>query len=75
MEIKCSGLHGETARHRQQYEGYPSALVVEIREEYKVQNEILHLAVNYINRFLSSMSLLRGKPACGHYCYAVSLKV
>ena len=49
--------------------------LVEVGEKYKVQNEILYLAVNYINRFLSSMSLLRGKAACGHCCCAVSLKV
>uniref|UniRef100_L7N1K2 Cyclin-A2 n=1 Tax=Myotis lucifugus TaxID=59463 RepID=L7N1K2_MYOLU len=30
-------------------------------EEYRLQNETLHLAVNYIDRFLSSMSVLRGK--------------
>lgn len=35
--------------------------LVEVGEEYKLQNETLHLAVNYIDRFLSSMSVLRGK--------------
>ena len=34
---------------------------VEVGEEYKLQNETLHLAVNYLDRFLSSMSVLRGK--------------
>lgn len=35
--------------------------LVEVGEEYKLQNETLCLAVNYIDRFLSSMSVLRGK--------------
>ncbi|XP_036372778.1 cyclin-A2-like [Megalops cyprinoides] len=35
--------------------------LVEVGEEYKLQNETLHLAVNYIDRFLSVMSVLRGK--------------
>ncbi|XP_056136386.1 cyclin-A2 [Lampris incognitus] len=35
--------------------------LVEVGEEYKLQNETLFLAVNYIDRFLSSMSVLRGK--------------
>lgn len=35
--------------------------LVEVGEEYKLQNESLYLAVNYIDRFLSSMSVLRGK--------------
>ncbi|XP_028658011.1 cyclin-A2 [Erpetoichthys calabaricus] len=35
--------------------------LVEVGEEYKLHNETLHLAVNYIDRFLSSMSVLRGK--------------
>ncbi|KAM9849923.1 cyclin-A2 [Aulostomus maculatus] len=35
--------------------------LVEVGEEYKLQNETLYLAVNYIDRFLSSMSVLRGK--------------
>lgn len=35
--------------------------LVEVGEEYKLQNETLYLAVNYIDRFLSSMLVLRGK--------------
>ncbi|XP_018409484.1 PREDICTED: cyclin-A1 [Nanorana parkeri] len=35
--------------------------LVEVREEYKLRNETLHLAVNFLDRFLSSMSVLRGK--------------
>ncbi|XP_040904938.1 cyclin-A2 [Toxotes jaculatrix] len=35
--------------------------LVEVGEEYKLQTETLYLAVNYIDRFLSSMSVLRGK--------------
>uniref|UniRef100_A0A3Q3MLL0 G2/mitotic-specific cyclin-B2 n=1 Tax=Labrus bergylta TaxID=56723 RepID=A0A3Q3MLL0_9LABR len=35
--------------------------LVEVGEEYKLQSETLYLAVNYIDRFLSSMSVLRGK--------------
>lgn len=35
--------------------------LVEVGEEYKLQNETLYLTVNYIDRFLSSMSVLRGK--------------
>ncbi|KAK1175355.1 cyclin-A2-like [Acipenser oxyrinchus oxyrinchus] len=35
--------------------------LVEVGEEYKLHSETLYLAVNYIDRFLSSMSVLRGK--------------
>nr|XP_006629263.1 PREDICTED: cyclin-A2 [Lepisosteus oculatus] len=35
--------------------------LVEVGEEYKLQNETLYLAANYIDRFLSAMSVLRGK--------------
>ncbi|XP_063807911.1 cyclin-A1 isoform X2 [Pseudophryne corroboree] len=35
--------------------------LVEVREEYKLHNETLYLAVNYLDRFLSCMSVLRGK--------------
>ncbi|KAL6082635.1 hypothetical protein STEG23_005835 [Scotinomys teguina] len=35
--------------------------LIEVGEEYKLQNETLYLAVNSIDRFLSSMSVLRGK--------------
>jgi len=35
--------------------------LVEVAEEYKLHRETLCLAVNYIDRFLSHMSVLRGK--------------
>ncbi|XP_060532142.1 cyclin-A2 [Cylas formicarius] len=35
--------------------------LVEVSEEYKLHTETLYLAVNYIDRFLSYMSVLRGK--------------
>jgi cyclin A len=35
--------------------------LVEVSEEYKLHTETLYLAVNYTDRFLSKMSVLRGK--------------
>jgi cyclin A len=35
--------------------------LVEVSEEYRLQSETLYLAVNYTDRFLSQMSVLRGK--------------
>ena len=35
--------------------------LVEVGEEYKLQNETLYLAVNYIDRFLSIMAVERDK--------------
>ncbi|XP_060751995.1 cyclin-A1 [Tachysurus vachellii] len=35
--------------------------LVEVSEEYKLCSETVHLAVNYLDRFLSCMSVLRGK--------------
>jgi cyclin-A len=35
--------------------------LVEVSEEYRLQNETLSLAVHYIDRFLSYMSVVRGK--------------
>lgn len=35
--------------------------LVEVCEEYKLNSETLYLAVNYTDRFLSQMSVLRGK--------------
>jgi cyclin A len=35
--------------------------LVEVAEEYRLHRETLFLAVNYIDRFLSQMSVLRGK--------------
>ena len=35
--------------------------LVEVGEEYKLKNETIYLAVNYIDRFLSQMSVQRAK--------------
>nr|CAB3228859.1 cyclin-A2 [Phallusia mammillata] len=35
--------------------------LVEVADEYKLHTETTHLAVNYIDRFLSQMAVLRGK--------------
>ncbi len=35
--------------------------LVEVGEEYKLHTETMFLAVNYIDRFLSFMSVQRGK--------------
>ncbi|CAK8691218.1 unnamed protein product [Clavelina lepadiformis] len=35
--------------------------LVEVQDEYKLQNETLHLAVAYVDRFLSEMSVSRAK--------------
>ena len=35
--------------------------LVEVGEEYRLHNETLYLAVSYIDRFLSQMSVLRSK--------------
>ncbi|KFP73387.1 Cyclin-A1, partial [Apaloderma vittatum] len=35
--------------------------LVEVGEEYKLQTETLYLAVNFVDRFLSCMSVIRGK--------------
>lgn len=35
--------------------------LAEVREEYKLRSETLFLAINYLDRFLSCMSVLRGK--------------
>ncbi|XP_036868095.2 cyclin-A1 isoform X1 [Manis javanica] len=45
-------------------EGMRTILVdwlVEVGEEYKLRSETLYLAVNFLDRFLSRMSVLRGK--------------
>lgn len=45
-------------------EGMRAILVdwlVEVGEEYKLRTETLYLAVNFLDRFLSCMSVLRGK--------------
>ena len=35
--------------------------LVEVAEEYQLRAETLYLAVNFLDRFLSCMSVLRGK--------------
>lgn len=35
--------------------------LVEVSEEYRLNTETLYLAVNYIDRFLSFMSVVRAK--------------
>ena len=35
--------------------------LIEVAEEYKLHRETLFLSVSYIDRFLSQMSVLRGK--------------
>ncbi|NXC38378.1 CCNA2 protein, partial [Penelope pileata] len=64
MEVKCRPKIGYMKKQPDITNNMRAILVdwlVEVGEEYKLQNETLHLAVNYIDRFLSSMSVLRGK--------------
>ncbi|XP_017547449.1 cyclin-A2 [Pygocentrus nattereri] len=64
MELKCRPKAGYMRKQPDITNSMRAILVdwlVEVGEEYKLQNETLHLAVNYIDRFLSSMSVLRGK--------------
>ncbi|NXY88982.1 CCNA2 protein, partial [Alcedo cyanopectus] len=64
MEVKCKPRNGYMKKQPDITNNMRAILVdwlVEVGEEYKLQNETLHLAVNYIDRFLSSMSVLRGK--------------
>ncbi|KAI5624857.1 cyclin-A2 isoform X1 [Silurus asotus] len=64
MEIKCRPKAGYMKKQPDITNSMRAILVdwlVEVGEEYKLQNETLFLAVNYIDRFLSSMSVLRGK--------------
>lgn len=35
--------------------------LVEVSQEYKLQNETLYLAISFIDRFLSLMSVVRAK--------------
>uniref|UniRef100_T1J3G8 Uncharacterized protein n=1 Tax=Strigamia maritima TaxID=126957 RepID=T1J3G8_STRMM len=49
--------------------------LVEVGEEYKLDGETLYLAINYIDRFLSSMAVLRGKlQLVGTACMFVAAK-
>ncbi|XP_043529963.1 cyclin-A2-like [Chiloscyllium plagiosum] len=64
MELKCRPKAGYMKKQPDITSSMRAILVdwlVEVGEEYKLQNETLYLAVNYIDRFLSSMSVLRGK--------------
>uniref|UniRef100_A0A8C8SVM8 Cyclin-A2 n=1 Tax=Pelusios castaneus TaxID=367368 RepID=A0A8C8SVM8_9SAUR len=64
MEMKCKPKVGYMKKQPDITNSMRAILVdwlVEVGEEYKLQNETLHLAVNYMDRFLSSMSVLRGK--------------
>ncbi|KAJ8384861.1 hypothetical protein AAFF_G00197710 [Aldrovandia affinis] len=64
MELKSRPKAGYMKKQPDITNSMRSILVdwlVEVGEEYKLQNETLYLAVNYIDRFLSSMSVLRGK--------------
>merc|ERR1711915_1103197 len=49
--------------------------LVEVSEEYKLQTETLHLAVNYIDRFLSYMAVQRSKlQLVGAACMFIAAK-
>lgn len=64
LQVKCKPKVGYMKKQPDITNNMRAILVdwlVEVGEEYKLQNETLHLAVNYIDRFLSSMSVLRGK--------------
>lgn len=64
MEVKCRPKAGYMKKQPDITNSMRAILVdwlVEVGEEYKLHNETLYLAVNYIDRFLSSMSVLRGK--------------
>lgn len=64
VQVKCRPKAGYMRKQPDITNSMRAILVdwlVEVGEEYKLQNETLHLAVNYIDRFLSSMSVLRGK--------------
>ncbi|XP_028815487.1 cyclin-A2 [Denticeps clupeoides] len=64
MELKCRPRAGYMKKQPDITNSMRAILVdwlVEVGEEYKLHNETLYLAVNYIDRFLSTMSVLRGK--------------
>ncbi|KAG7458726.1 hypothetical protein MATL_G00223700 [Megalops atlanticus] len=64
LELKCRPKAGYMKKQPDITNNMRTILIdwlVEVGEEYKLQNETLHLAVNYIDRFLSVMSVLRGK--------------
>ena len=50
--------------------------LVEVAEEYKLSQDTLYLAVNYIDRFLSSMVVLRKKlQLVGTACMLIASKL
>jgi cyclin A len=64
MKIKCKPKVGSVKKQPDITNSLRAILMdwmVEMGEEYKLQNETLHLTVNYVDGFLSSMSVLRGK--------------
>ncbi|XP_035209572.1 G2/mitotic-specific cyclin-A-like [Stegodyphus dumicola] len=49
--------------------------LIEVGEEYKLQAQTIHLAVSYVDRFLSRMSVLRGKlQLVGTSCMFIAAK-
>lgn len=49
--------------------------LVEVAEEYKLSLQTLYLTINYIDRFLSVMSVLRGKlQLVGTACMLIAAK-
>ncbi|XP_042189987.1 cyclin-A1 [Callorhinchus milii] len=63
-EVKLRPRFGYMRKQPDITTGMRSILVdwlVEVSEEYSLQTETLYLAVNYLDRFLSCMSVLRGK--------------
>lgn len=63
-EIKCRPKHGYMRKQPDITNCMRVILVdwlVEVCQEYKLCNETIFLAVNYMDRFLSCMSVLRGK--------------
>ncbi|XP_020379365.2 cyclin-A1 isoform X2 [Rhincodon typus] len=63
-EEKCRPKFGYMKKQPDITHSMRSILVdwlVEVGEEYNLQTETLYLAINYLDRFLSCMSVLRGK--------------
>ncbi|XP_067841494.1 cyclin-A1 [Heptranchias perlo] len=63
-EEKCRPMFGYMKKQPDITPSMRSILVdwlVEVSEEYSLQTETLYLAINYLDRFLSCMSVLRGK--------------
>ncbi|XP_069747786.1 cyclin-A1 [Narcine bancroftii] len=63
-EVRCRPKFGYMKKQPDITTGMRTILVdwlVEVSEEYSLQNETLYLAINYLDRFLSCMSVLRGK--------------